>query len=288
MFEIHRIFSIFRHTVVFVAIGVINVSNGFGQNAMRPVTLKNFPESSVELIAGSSPQFPQLLANFVGPEAVSTLQPMIPYLVIVENTSTATIRAVTLIWSFVDTNNQAIPITGTHVIKPGIHPGEMILMAPISGLSISLQQNQSDQNVARARPTLQNISHLNFAMANFLRNAASRLNFSISVDSIIFEDHTFSGPDHSGMIAEENSERRIKRELVTELLKRQPHERSMYLKSMIEVGRSSAISEAGQRARIAALLLDHVNMAQGDEDLFLRSMQSILSDETQQLHRRNP
>jgi hypothetical protein len=90
------------------------------------------------------------------------------------------------------------------------------------------------------------------------------------------------------MVAEENNERRIKRELVTELLKQRPHERSAYLKSMIEIRRSSAISEARQLARIVDLLLDQVNMAQGDEDLFGRSMQNILSDETQELHRRNP
>ena len=41
---------------------------------------------------------------------------------------------------------------------------------------------------------------------------------SISLDSVIFRDNTFIEPDHAGKFEEENRERRIKQELVAELL----------------------------------------------------------------------
>lgn len=125
------------------------------------VTLSNFPGSQVELISGSSPEFMQLLTDFAGPETVSSLLPITPYLVIAKNNGTATITSITMVWrrhsggsgSQVDGPNSRLGI------KPGCFPGQAVLMAPISGLSTLLvkQKNHGSSSTLQSRWNLNKI-----------------------------------------------------------------------------------------------------------------------------------
>lgn len=256
---------------------------------MPSVTLLNFPESQFEVISGSSPQFTELLTAFAGPDAVSGLRVITPYIVIVKNNSTATARSITVIWTTVNANGQPRQKTVQYVVKPGISPDEMALMSPISGLCLYMENSATDQNAAQSKPpTLRNTPRLSEVMTNFLREFTQGPEVSISLDSVIFRDNTFLGPDHAGKFEEENSERRTKREVVTALLNQAPSERSAYLRRTIDDPHSkdaSVTSELGQRHRIAEMLLQATAPGR-DEALFRRSMENILNDEAHPIRRR--
>ena len=104
---------------------------------------------------------------------------------------------------------------------------------------------------------------------------------------MIFRDHTFGGPDHAGKFEEENRERQITREIVTELLNRVPSERSAYLNTIIDNPQSNdslAVPEFDQRQWTASRFQGAAD--RGDEGLFRRSMENILNDEVRPLRRR--
>ena len=147
----------------------------------------------------------QLLTDFAGPETVSILLPITPYLVIAKNNGTATIRLITIIWHAKGASGQIDGANSALEIKPGCSPGQAVLMAPISGLSILLvKQNYGSSSV------LQSPSNLNDVLDSFLQNLKPASDISITLDSVIFRDHTYIGPDHSGMIGKEQNERSIK------------------------------------------------------------------------------
>lgn len=50
---------------------------------MEAVTFTTIPGSGVELIAGGSPEFNQLVTEYFGPNPFRTLEGIVPYLVIV-------------------------------------------------------------------------------------------------------------------------------------------------------------------------------------------------------------
>jgi hypothetical protein len=54
---------------------------------MGAVTFQTIPGSGLELIPGGSPDFNQLVAEHYGPNPFRTLEPIVPYLVIVRNNS---------------------------------------------------------------------------------------------------------------------------------------------------------------------------------------------------------
>lgn len=254
---------------------------------MPSVTLINFPESPFELISGSSPLFTKLVTDFAGDEAASDLQAVAPYLAIIKNNSTASVRSFTVICNTVSPNGKAERRTVTFEVKPGVSPGEMVLTAPASGLMLYMSAEPGNQGAGHSGPALRNVSHLNERMANFLRDFTEETKLSLSLDSVIFRDHTFVGPDHAGKFDEENRERQITREIVTELLNRAPSERSAYLNTIIDNPQSSgslAVSEFDERQRIASRFQGRAD--RGDEGLFRRSMENILNDEVRPLRRR--
>ena len=51
-------------------------------NAVPQVTFVSIPGSGMGLILGSSAQFTQTLTDYFGPDVVSLLQPILPYLAI--------------------------------------------------------------------------------------------------------------------------------------------------------------------------------------------------------------
>jgi len=90
-------------------------------------------------------------------------------------------------------------------------------------------------------------------------------------------------------IAVEITERRINRELASELLRRSPSDRSTYLKAVIDnpdAQNADATSELGARYRTASVLMDEVVTAKDDEGLFRRSLENIIYNDAHELHRR--
>lgn len=143
---------------------------------MPGVTLINFQESPFELISGPSPLFTKLLADFAGYEAASDLQAIAPYLAIIKNNSTATVRSFTVICNTVSPTGQAKPRTTTFEVKPGVSPGEMVLTDPASGLMSYMSAEPANQGAGHSGPDLRNTSHLNERMANFSRILPKRPN----------------------------------------------------------------------------------------------------------------
>jgi hypothetical protein len=111
----------------------------------------------------------------------------------------------------------------------------------------------------------------------------------MSLDSVIFQDHSYIGPDHSGRITAEITERRIAREMASELLRRPPSDRSTYLKAVIDnpdAQNADATSELGARHRRASSMMDLVTMANDDEGRCRRSLENIIYNDAHELHRR--
>lgn len=253
---------------------------------MASVTLSNFPGSQVELLSGSSPEFAQLLTDFAGPQTVSTLLPITPYLVIAKNTGTATIRSITITWRWhIQGMDQIGGLNSRLDIKHGCFPGQAVLMGPLSGLS-TLLVKQINYGSSSA---LQSPSNLNGILDSFLRNLKPASDISIELDSVIFRDHTYVGPDHSGKIGEEQNERRIKYQLAAEVLNLAPSDRMAYLQPIIDAWKrdeSTTPVEVADRSGLAQSMKGLVIGAGSDDALFRRSLENIIHDETPELRKR--
>jgi len=238
------------------------------------ITLVNIPGASIELIAGSSERFHQLLADFAGGEAVSVLDPLVPYCVIVKNNSQSTIHSVTVIWKDVATSQFS-------VIGSGVRPGEMVMMAPISGLSLYM---------AGEPRKLQNVDRLSVRISNEIERYSQKSEIVISLDSVIFQDDTMIGPDVAGKLEETNSERKIRKQLATELLKRTPAQRASYLEAIKAIPEPElATDPLAQQKRLAWMYEWVVNPSTGtDEQLVRHSLEDDINTQTGEIHRRNP
>jgi hypothetical protein len=253
--------------------------------AAPSITFSNFPGSQMELIPGSSPQFMQLLTSFCGPDAVEVLRPMLPYFVMVRNNSSSTIVQPTIRVTLkgydgsVVTNTYSLKIGGS-----GVPPGELVLMTPISGLSVPMKQN------ART-PKLQNVDHRSDAIAEKVQRWDETSEVSISLDSVIFSDDSLIGPDLAGKLNEKNSERRVTRQLASELLERKPSERTAYLAAIsndLKAQQADVTDPRSQRRLLAVAFQGIIAATKGDEDAFRFRMTYIINNQTHELHRRNP
>lgn len=253
--------------------------------AAPSLTFNNFPGSQMELIPGSSPQFLQLLTSFCGPDAVEVLRPMLPYFVMVRNNSSSTVVQVTLRVNVRYDDGLVVPNTYSLVIGgSGVAPGESVLMTPISGLSLPIGERASP-------PTLQNLDQLAEVVAQKIGSYGGTSEVSISLDSVIFSDNTVIGPDVAGKLNEKNSERRVKRQLASELLEQKPSERTAYLTAIINdpaAQQADVTDPRNQRQRWAVAFQGTVAATKGDEDFFRSAMTDIINNETHELHRRSP
>lgn len=166
----------------------------------------------------------------------------------------------------------------------GVRAGETVMMAPISGLSLHLVRKESI-------PKLQNANHLNVAIANLIQSCAEKSEVAVALDSVIFKDNTVIGPDLAGKLDELNSERRILRQLATELLNQPSSERSAYLMAISkdpEAHNALATEPRGQRQRLADMLLGTITVTGSDGDFFRSTTDDILNRKTLELRRRNP
>ncbi len=240
--------------------------------------------AGVEMISGSSPEFTQKLTDYVGPEAVSVLHPIQPYLVIVKNGASGRITGLTLRWYLTDNRGQTISNTGYFVmVGTAARPGDMVLMSPVSGLSMLMRLD-------KGRPRLLNTERLPQVISNRVQHYEKATTVSISLDSVIFEDNTIVGPDTAGKFGDINSERAITRELATELLKKSPAERSGYLAAITDdLSEPTANPEdvSSQRKRIAGALQSIIETS-ATEEMFRNSIDYMLTNQSHELRRRNP
>ena len=269
----------------FAAILLAGASMCISMRAAQEIRFINFPGSEMELIPGYSPEFTQLMTDFAEPDTLSTLSSVMPYLVIVKNNSTAMVRKVTAIWYSGNTN---VCTTSLEVKPWGVPPGGSVLLSPCitGGLDTELVAPTPGSST---RAKLRIGSLFDDAISRFLKEWEKKRDISMSLDSVIFQDHSYIGPDHSGRIAAEITERRINRELASELLRRSPSDRSTYLKAVIDnpdAQNADATSELGARYRTASVLMDEVVTAKDDEGLFRRSLENIIYNDAHELHRR--
>ena len=139
-------------------------------------------------------------------------------------------------------------------------------------------------------PILRNVDHLSEAIAEKIPGYGETSEVSISLDSVIFSDNSLVGPDLAGKLNEQNSERRVKRQLASELLERKPSERAAYLTAIsndLEAQQADVRDPRNQRQRWAAAQ-GTIVATRGDEDFFRSAMTDIINNQTNELHRRNP
>ena len=119
---------------------------------------------------------------------------VMPYLVIVKNNSTATVRNVTAVWYSNHTNT----CTTSLEVKPwGVPPGGSVLLSPCitGGLDTELVAPTPGSST---RAKLRVGSLFDDAISRSLKEWENKCDISMSLDSVIFQDHSYICPDHSG------------------------------------------------------------------------------------------
>lgn len=255
------------------------------------VTFVNISNSSMEFVPASSTEVQALLAAVAGAEALSALQPILPYCAAVKNNSSSTIETTTVVWSLRSQDGlTALNVGKFDVIGSGVRPEETVLMAPISGLSRHMIRQG-----AGGGTTLRDPNYLAAAVTPAVQRYSERSEIVVSLDSIIFQDGTLIGPDAAGKLNEINSERAIKRELATELLRLPATERSSFLSAIknrpdppgIE-GMAALLEDP--RKRFADMFEDMIAAADRYPeypDLFQSTMEDIIKNRAREIRRRN-
>lgn len=241
--------------------------------AAPTVEFINFSRSGVDLIPGSpAPQWSAVNAYF-GP-VVSVIEPILPYSVAIKNNNDTAVAELVVRWTL--TSSAGIKITDTgHFKFVGTHlrTGEMILMAPLSGLSIPM----------RGRcPNLINTAGLANRMTALVQKYQSQSQISIALDAIVFGDNSLIGPDLAGNLNVINSERTVKRLVATELLKRAPADRGVCMKSLLAAPEAVDLYEVAQMFK---RIKDTFDSASLGEDSFRASLEDAIS-RAQEIHRR--
>ena len=238
----------------------------------------------MELLPGSSPRFTQLLTDFSGADTVSILQPIVLYSTIIKNNSSSTITSITVRWTSTDYNRFVTSNTGQfEIVGTGVRPGEMVLMSPLSGLSLYMGPGETS-------PRLQNTDRLIQAITSLVQSYSDKSDVSISLDSVIFQDNGMIGPDIAGKLDEINRERRISKQLAKELLHRNASERSAYLTAVsddLNVRQSLPPEFQGQRKRAVDMFKGIIAATVGYENFFNSAMLDIINKQTEEIYRRN-
>lgn len=235
----------------------------------------NFTKSGVDLVPDLPTSQTSPIRAYLGPDVYSALAPILPYSVAIRNNNAIPVSELVVRWTLTSS-------VGVKAINPGhfkfggtnLRTGEMILMAPLSGLSLPMRGY---------RPNLINTADLSSRMAKLTQKYQSQSDISVALDSIVFQDDTLIGPDLEGKLGSINSERRLKRLVADELLKRSPTERNAYIQSLL------ATPEAIDLCRVAEMykgITDTLNSASLGEDSFRASVENVVN-RSHDIHRRD-
>lgn len=275
-----------EHSLKHTSLPMILLAGAISMNAAGPeVTLVNIPNSGMELIPSSSPQFTDVMANYFGLDALSALDPILPYCLIAKNASSSDIAG---IGSTIDRKDATGAVTRASqgyfsLVGASMRPGDMLLLAPMHGVSIPIRNDVHT-------PSLRDRTQLSEAANRFGNRFQGSTEILFTLDSIVFNDGSTLGPDTSGMMDQENHARSRKRSMAQALRKLPFNERATYLQKVIDAfnasGRVLSQSEQDQ-LNTAEMFMGMVRITPTEES-FQASMDRMINVQTIPLHRRNP
>jgi hypothetical protein len=146
-------------------------------------------KSGITVVPYTSPRFAEKLSGAASPALSATLQPLLPYSVLIENDSETSVLAYTIVWAAVD--HDGMPFTEFRgmidyvALRRLIPPGK-ISLATILGPSDSLTLDQ------------QLVTSITQEVQAFERRAS----LTIFLDAVLFDDGTVIGNDTRQTLAE--------------------------------------------------------------------------------------
>lgn len=223
-------------TFVIVVIALMTVGFIWGRNTnikgteatgnddgkrMKDLTVRNdLQKFGIEIIASTDENFSDELRRHLGEsdELMTLVESARPFAFFVRNNSQKEIVGVSLRWKFVASNGQIFEIPQSEA-NPGVLMGMKPLDPKLKGktslinrkdtkffsyfkeivgqriaLAKMLLENPSIRRNLRADVSQSDISNMNAQKANILN---SYINFSVSVDGVVFDDGAFVGEDQN-------------------------------------------------------------------------------------------
>lgn len=243
---------------------------------MNAATFQNFPGSGLELIPASSPEFNQ----YLGPGQLGPLQPILPYVVIVRNKSVPGIILFTIRWAR-GSSDAGAAVCGFS-FGPSLQLDGVVLMSPAGGSRVL--EHDGGKNRMEGGGGGGGGWGVSQVAQRF-----SGLDITVSLDLVVFEDHSYIGPNKAGMVEEENRKYEANRTLVAELKAKAPEDRAAFLEAIQDqpVPDDGLPPDAWNRRSAAMGLVGTAKYGWKTEELFQAHMDQIIR-ESQPLHRRKP
>ena len=170
--------------------------------AAGQVTLVNIPNSGMEIIRSSSDQFTEIMANYFGLDALSTLDGILPYCLIAKNASSKDMAAIGFTIDRKDATGATTRASQGYFSFVGLpmRPDDMLLFAPMWGLTVPIRNDVH-------RASLRDQTLLSQAVNHVAKRFEGSTEIAFTLDSIVFHDGSTVGPDTSGLMDEENRSR---------------------------------------------------------------------------------
>lgn len=227
---------------VVTAISLFSMIMSGLMNAAPQLTHVGIPDSQVTMLTGGSPEFMETLASFADKAAISALQPLLPYCVLVKNGSASRLMSILVRYELTDGRRPVVThhfMLGTIRNEPRdmIPPGAVVLITPITSLNIQLGPGRSSIG-------LQHVGELTYFISSTVDLYSRQAAISVSLDSIVFDDGTLIGPDKTRNLDRINEWVRAEKDVAAALATRRGPDVVSYLSGLLQVPVKDAKSYA--------------------------------------------
>jgi hypothetical protein len=265
---------------IVVAVFALAIST---MNGASRITYVDLPGSGIQMVPGSSDEFASTLTAFAGSSALSLLQPILPYSIIVRNDSTSALRLVIVRLNLKKPSGDSTWHEATLIER--IAPGEMALITPVGGLNTNLRARLQS-------PALRDTDDLTALLRKRALEYIAMPEVEVTLDSVVFDDGGVIGPDNIHNLQRMNSWRDADQYVVTELKKRSSEERITFLQQILALpqkpaGRPEEIDQFQFRQRSTAELMTYFLKAFSSELEVLTGLDDYLQSQVPHLYRRD-
>lgn len=241
---------------------VVSVSDAAPQ-----ITYIDLKEYGAAIIPPSTAEFHKILNQYVNSASLATLNPMMPYTVIVKNDSGAAWISVSLVYELKNKAGLPMPQRFTVQTLNGsrnrmILPGEHVFFTPLTKLNRKLQTGPVQMALAGGQ-------QLGWADEQVF---AGQSDIRVSLDSIVSEDGTITGPDTINNLAAINAFVSADWDLADSLLTKTGDGLRQYLSAIINSPDVSLPSNPYEWRRRHTANMYYSMLQAGGEDALRRSI----------------
>ena len=239
--------------------------------APRTYSYVGLPGTGIDLLPGPSSESASVLTAAVDPGSLAVLQAILPYSVIIKNSTPEPVIALTFCLYLTDPNGRTLWHNGTlHIGGGGLPTGYAALLAPSPGVSTALQPGKG----LRFRKGPESTKRL--ASRAYLYS--QQLEVQVRLEAVVFADGGVIGPDTHHSLEETNAEREATNAVIRDLLVRNIAAARDYLEAISkEPGSHHMIAEEDEsdwfrsrKQQIADQLLPILDSFKSDEEFHAR------------------